>query len=324
MKKVLVTGGLGFIGSNLVRRLLVRGYEVSIFTQSRTESWRLYDCLSDVVLYDVDLADTHAIEKGMQQVRPDIIFHLASFGGFPNQQDAKLIYDVNFYGTMALFKAAKKIGFDCFINTGSSSEYGIKSVAMAESMVLEPVSDYAVSKAAATQFCLKQALFDKLPVYTIRPFSAYGDAELGSRLIPYVVQSLLNKTLMQLASQHNVRDYIYVHDLVDIYLAVMDQRPEDAFLFNGGTGVCTSTAQLIQVLQSFWAEPIVPVWGAEQSRPWEPQVWKADTTQIEKVLGYTPQTTLEQGLKKTIAWFENHQFLYDPKKENYGQTVRAV
>lgn len=324
MKKVLVTGGLGFIGSNLVRRLLARGYEVSIFTQSRAESWRLYDCLSDVALYDVDLANSDAIEKGMQQVRPDIIFHLASFGGFPNQQDAKLIYDVNFYGTMGLFNAAKKIGFDCFINTGSSSEYGIKQVAMAESMVLEPVSDYAVAKAAATQFCLKQALFDKLPVYTVRPFSAYGDAELGSRLIPTLVQSLLNKTTVTLASPDNVRDFIYVHDLIDIYLAVMDQQPKDAFVFNGGTGVCSSIGQLVTTLQSFWPESITPVWGVQSSRPWEPQVWKADTTQIEKVLGYKPQTNVEQGLKKTMSWFENHQFLYDSKKENYGQAVRAV
>jgi len=320
MKNVLVTGGFGFIGSNLVRRLLLQGYNVSIFTQSRAESWRLYDCISDVAVYDIDLVSKDAVEKGIQQVRPDTIFHLASFGGFPNQKDTQLIYDINFYGTIFLYEAAKKIGFDCFINTGSSSEYGIKNEPMTESMVLEPISAYAVAKAAATQFCLKEALFDKLPVYTVRPFSTYGDAELGSRLIPYIVQALLHNTPMHLASPNNVRDYIYVYDLIDLYLSIAQIRPTAQFVFNGGTGIQSSTKELIKVVQSVWPAKIDPIWGVAQSRPWEPIHWQADITKAQEILGFVPKYSLEQGLLKTIEWFKSHQFLYENNYE-HGKAV---
>ena len=160
MTKYLVTGGVGFIGANLVRRLVSEGKNVFLITERNSDLWRVQDIIEHVEIFEISLIEYEKIQSLILSIKPEVIFHLASYGGLPFQQDQKQIYAVNFYGTMNLFDACKEVGFDCFINTGSSSEYGIKNAEMREDDVLEPVSDYGVSKAASTNFCLKAALFD--------------------------------------------------------------------------------------------------------------------------------------------------------------------
>lgn len=231
MKKVLVTGGSGFIGSNLVRSLLDQQHEVYLLVQPHDSLWRIKDIVPQLQVLYIGLTEFAAVSAIVQTIKPDLIFHLASFGGMPDQTDQRAIFDVNFYGTLNLLNACKKVGFECFVNTGSSSEYGKKDIPMAENLVLEPISDYAVSKAASTQLCLKEALFNKLPVYTVRPFSVYGDAELHSRLIPTIALSMLRNEPLQLSNPKLVRDFIYIDDMIAALHAVAEKKAISPFYF---------------------------------------------------------------------------------------------
>ncbi len=315
MKNVLITGGAGFIGTNLARTLLAAGYHIHILTEQGSSLWRLTDILKNIQIHEVDLIDFGNVNKLIATVKPEVILHLASFGGFPHQQDQQTIYDVNVSSTINLVNACKKTGFDCFINTGSSSEYGIKETPMKESDILEPISDYGVAKAAATNFCLKEALVNKLPIYTIRPFSAYGDFEAMGRLIPTILVNALTDQPIHLSNPHNVRDYIYIDDITRMYLEIIRKTPASAHIFNAGTGIQSTIQEVVNTVQVSLGKKLQISWGThEHGGACEPKHWRADVTQAKDVLNWRPHDNLSLGINKSLSWFKNHLNLYP--KEN--------
>lgn len=314
MKTCLVTGGAGFIGANLTRKLLPLGYKVHIIIEKNTSLWRLTNILPQLTVHEVDITNFEKIQSLVKTIQPSWIFHLASYGGMPNQQDIETTYYVNVDSTKNLINACKEVGFECFINTGSSSEYGIKNIPMKEDLYLEPVSDYGVAKAAATQFCLKEALANKLPIYTVRPFSVYGDYEMPTRLIPMVLVGALQEKPLMLSSPTFVRDFIYIEDLVDMYLAITKNLPQTHFIFNAGTGIQSSIQDVINTAQSMCDKKIIVQWNTSEPRPWEPKHWKADYSLAQQVLNWHPHYNLAKGLKKSLTWFKNNLELYSDGK----------
>jgi len=320
VKKYLVTGGAGFIGANLVRRLVQQQVDVHIFATEQESLWRLHGIEEYVTVHRVDLCDYKKVQQLIEQTCPTTIFHLASYGGMPDQLDQKAIFDVNFFGTVNLFNACKNFGFDCFVNTGSSSEYGMKQGPMCEDDVLEPVSDYAVAKAAATQFCLKEALKEKLPVYTIRPFSVYGPYEMKTRLIPTVLLGALEQKELHLSSPGCVRDFVYVDDVVDMYMMVAQQKPRSEFIFNAGSGRELSVGDVVTTVQDIIQKTCLVAWGRHQKRPWEPEHWVASVERAHSVLGWRPRYTLAQGLHTSLIWFEHNRHLYEGRQLHVPHT----
>ncbi len=312
MNTYLITGGTGFIGANLTRKIRQQEPEASIhvITQPDANLWRLADLAFTLSIHELDLLDFTAITSLVQHVKPNIIFHLAAYGGMPYEQDQAMIYRVNFDATINLFNACKKIGFDCFINTGSSSEYGKKNHAMHEDDILEPISDYGLAKAAATQFCRKEALINNLPAYTVRPFSVYGRYEMATRLIPTVITSALTNKPINLANPHSVRDFIYIDDMVNLYLTLAQKKPHNTFVFNAGNGIQSKIKDITDTIQNIMQQELPITWGTQQARPWEPTHWQADINQANEILDWQPSHTLHSGLEKTITWFKKHLHLY--------------
>ena len=195
---------------------------------------------------------------------------------------------------------------------------------MHEDLLLEPLSDYAVAKAAVSQFLLKEALAHKLGVYTVRPFSVYGDAELQSRLIPTILLNLLAQRPLQLSSPHFVRDYIYIDDMVSVLLAVENKRPTEKFIFNAGTGVQSSIQQVIDSIQPWWDEEIAVVWGKHVPRPWEPTSWVADISRSKELLQWQANYTLTDGLQRAMQWFRKNVHLYSERQEHHAKPARTA
>lgn len=283
--------------------------------------WRLQDLKGKFDYAAVDLTDYHAVEAVVQSVKPDVIFHCAAYGGMPHEKDSKIIYDINFYGTMNLLNACKKVGFSCFVNTGSSSEYGMKAIPMREDLSLEPLSDYAVAKVAATHYCLKEALFNTLPVYTVRPFSVYGDYELHSRLIPTVILSMLAGKTVELSAPYYVRDFIYIDDMIDLFMAVVTKKPTSHFVFNACSGVQSIVGDVVRIVQEYTRSGSQVQWAAVQARPWEPTHWQGDGALSHELLGWKAQYTLTQGLARSIEWFHVHAHLYGYDFSATAQTL---
>src|SRR5271169_4695014 len=112
--KALVTGTTGFVGSCLSRRLLELGYEVHLFKRAASDSWRLVDIRENIVEHVVDLRDIDKVGQAIGMIRPQVVYHCATYGGFADQKDTFAIIESNFLGTVNLLKACEKVGFDYF------------------------------------------------------------------------------------------------------------------------------------------------------------------------------------------------------------------
>ena len=215
-RKVFITGATGFIGSNLARRCLERGAEVFINLrklQTRGESGTF---CQEVNAVPVDVTEYEKLRDAFRNARI-VIFHTAAYGGSADQKTTEKIIETNIAGTVNLLRNCRDVGVSLIVNTGSSSEYGIKNSPMDESALLEPVTEYGVSKAAATLFCQSYAVAYKLPIVTLRLFSPYGRYEQKTRLVPSVILAALQRINPRISSRQFVRDFIYIDDVLDAY-----------------------------------------------------------------------------------------------------------
>ncbi len=306
--KVLVTGATGFVGACLVRRLVAQGYDVHILVRKHSNLWRLQDVMNHVHRYLVDLRDVEVLDKTVRKVKPDAVFHMATYGGFSFQTDREAIFDADFFGTVNLLQSCEKMGFDYFVNTGSSSEYGLKSMPMKENDVLCPIGDYGVAKAAATLFCQSEAIQKKLPIITARLFSPYGCWDDSKRFIPYCIKSLLRGEPVELAMPTAVRDYVFIEDVLDFYQMILEGKVH-AGIYNIGSGQQVSIGEVAECiavsmgfLASFATLSVTP-------KRTESPCWVADIS-LAQATGWNPKTSLEQGIRKTILWMQEQLHLY--------------
>ena len=250
------------------------------------------------------------MKKVVTSINPGIIFHLATYGGHWLQQDVQEIIQSNIIGTVNLLNVCAMIDFDCFVNTGSSSEYGLKSQAMLESDLLEPITNYGASKASATLFCQTIAKSRDLPVVSLRLFSPYGPYEDASRLIPTVVMASLSGEDPLLASGKSVRDFIFIDDVLNLYLKLIELKISSGEIFNVGSGTQHSVSEVVDKIITLTEANIKPIWGSFSRPVKEPEIWKADLNKTITMLKWEPKIGIDQGLKETIDWFKQHIDLY--------------
>ena len=299
--KVLVTGATGFVGACLARRMVEQGYEVHVFSREKSNRWRIADLADRLVDHFVDLTDADCVQTAIERIHPDGIFHLATYGGFADQQDTTAIVGANFLGTVNLLRACERVGFQFFINTGSSSEYGIKQEPMRETTIAEPIGDYGVSKLAATAFCQSEAVQKNLPIFTIRLFSPYGYWDDPKRLIPYVIQSFLKQEAPRLSTPHSVRDYIFIEDILRLYQHIAQAPLLPTGIYNAGSGRQTSLGEVVDLIREIVGSKVAPAWGSVGVKRTEPAVWLADTDKTRQI-GWQAAIDLREGLRRTIEW----------------------
>lgn len=311
-ERFLVTGATGFVGSCLVRELVRLKKQVYVIVRKKELNWRLEEISSKIKIYECDLLDK-SLNKIIDEIKPDFIFHLAVYGASSREEDIYKILDVNIKGTLRLIQAVKKHPFTLFINTGSSSEYGVKNRKMNEKDLCEPVNDYGVSKVSATLFCQKIAKKEFLPIITFRLFSPFGYYEDKNRLIPSLILSSLENKSISLSSKNNVRDFIFIEDIVRAYISATKIKINPGEIINIGSGKQKRIKDVAEIIQKITKKKSKLLWNSkkDQSRQIEPKVWKADIKKANKILSWEPKYDLETGLKKTVDWFLHNKYLYE-------------
>ena len=298
MKRVLVTGASGFVGSNLVRHLLTDGHETHLLLRPSHQSWRLKEIAGDVRVHEADLEDGEGVRRVVMSARPDWVFHLAAYGAYPSQTRFQRMVSTNLLGCAALVDACAETGVEIFLHTGSSSEYGYKDHAPSEDEVLEPNSHYAITKAAATHYCQCVARARDLNAVTVRLYSIYGPFEEPSRLIPTLIRHGLRGTLPPLASPRIARDFVYVDDAVNAMLQVAAAPSiQRGAIYNICTGVQSTLSDVVAIVRKLMSISGEPVWSSMADRSWDTNCWVGSPQKIEREIGWRAQTTLEEGLK---------------------------
>jgi dolichol-phosphate mannosyltransferase len=268
----------------------------------------------------VNFDDEIVLTSVVAKIQPDWIFHLAAHGAYPSQTDLRQMVQTNIMGTINLVEACLRIGFEAFVNTGSSSEYGFKDYAPSETEWLEPNSHYAVTKASATLYCYYTAQSRGVHIPTLRLYSVYGPYEEPTRLMPTLIMRGLKGELPPLVNPDVAHDYVYVEDVIEAYLLSATQPNQKlGEVYNVGTGVQTSLSQVVEIARRVMNITVEPVWETMSNRKWDTNVWLADNRKIRAELGWQPRHTFEQGFRLIVNWFHAN-----PSMCNFYQLHRQV
>lgn len=304
--KCLVTGAAGFVGAGVCQRLLQAGHEVYALVRPDTRRWRLAEVASDIHFVEVDLRDRHGVEHVVRTVEPQVVYHLATHGAYPFQEDADGILLTNIFGFWNLISACNAVGYELFVNVGSSSEYGRKRHAMRETDLLEPDSFYAVAKAGQTLLSRHVARLEDRPIVTFRLFSVYGPWEEPSRLFPALMRAALRGEVLDMVSPDTCRDFIHVDDVCAAFLDIDRLKACRGEVYNLGTGVQTALRDLVALTGSVAGQPLAARWGEMPPRVWDTDVWVADIRRAVQDLGWRPRLDLRAGIAQTLAWYRDH------------------
>lgn len=314
-KKVLVTGGAGFIGSHLTRRLLDRGDSVLVlddfndFYDPARKRANIRPFLEHPAyrLVDGDIRDQDLVDHLFAQEGFDAVVHLAARAGVrPSLSEPVLYEDVNCIGTLRLLEAARRHGPKVFLFGSSSSVYGInQKVPFAESdPVDQPISPYATTKRAGELLCFNYHHLYGLRTSCLRFFTVYGPAQRPEMAIHKFTDLLARGAKIPLFGDGSTRrDYTYVDDIVDGLVATLDLAPGFEILNLGGAET-TSLADLVHGLATELA--VEPRIEYLPNQPGDVPITYADVSKAASLLGYSPKVPIREGLKRFVAWYREH------------------
>lgn len=303
-RRLLVTGGAGGIGANLIRTLLAAGCAVDAVIRPGSPAWRLADVQGALTRHTADVADAAQLDQVFTRVQPDVVFHLA----VPRGHDALArdeMLRVNVMGAQALMRCTRQHGVSRLVVAGSSLEYAPTATALTEQDPVAPLTWHGATKAAASVLYRQAAAEHGLPVALLRLFHVYGPWESAHRLAPTAIRAALGGHTMPLTDQDIRRDWVYVDDVCEALLLAADKAaPGD--IYNIGSGVETSNAELLACVQSVVARPIRLAAQAIPPRITDAPHRFADPSLARRQLGWTPRHNLAQGLRRTVAWHALH------------------
>ncbi len=301
-KRILITGASGFVGANLARRVLQDGHQVHLLLRPGYQTWRVSGIAKDVRIHEVSLEDATGIHSSVTSIKPEAVYHLAAYGAYSSQQGMQRMVATNLLGCCSLLDACADIGVEAFVNAGSSSEYGFKDHAPQEDEALEPNSDYAITKAAASHYCRHVALSRNVNAVTVRLYSIYGPWEEPTRLIPTLIAHGLRGELPPLVSPDVARDFVYVNDAVDAIIRIAKSTVPRGSIYNICSGEQTSLREVVEVARRVMGIRAEPVWASMPDRSWDTSVWVGNGAKIKHDIGWRAETILETGLQRTVEW----------------------
>ena len=317
-RRVLVTGGTGFVGANLTRRLVRDGHEVHLLVRPAEARWRLAGLDNDVELHEASLEERDRVADVVTEVSPDWVFHLAAYGAYSSQRDVQTIVSTNFNGTVNLVEACLATGFEVLVNAGTSSEYGYQDHPPHESELPDPNSHYAVSKAAATLYCRFTARQTGKRLVTLRLYSVYGPWEEPTRLVPTLLLHARKGELPPLVSPKVARDFVYIDDAVAAFVLAASRPLEPGAVLNVASGVQTTMAELVELVRDRFSVTAAPAWGSMPDRSWDTDVWFGDARAARATLGWAPACGIGEGLDRFSGWLDD-----DPDRLTHYETHRT-
>ena len=315
--RVLVTGAGGFIGSDLVRRLVELGAEVRVFLRytSRAESGLLKflpeDVRGSLELVFGDLRDHDAVEKAVEGT--DIVFHLGALISIPYSYLHPVeVVQSNVIGTLNVLQACRRYK-PKLIHTSTSEVYGTAlRVPIDEEHPLQGQSPYSASKIGADKLVESYYRAYDVHAVTVRPFNTYGPGQSARAVIPTIITQALSQDEIHLGNLHAKRDFTYLTDTVEGFIKAARADGVAGETFNLGYGDDVSIGELAEIIIDLVGRDVKIVVDQERLRPEKSEVMRllSDNTKAKEILGWQPQLDIREGLSRTIAWIQEHLDLY--------------
>jgi UDP-glucose 4-epimerase len=301
--KALVTGGAGFIGSNLVRALLERGDDVRVLDNFSTGNRRNLDAL-DVEIVEGELRSYERVHNAVRGV--EIVFHLGALGSVPRSvQDPLTSSAVNVEGTLNVLLAARDEGIRRVVFSSSSSVYGSKrELPLSESLPSDPISPYGVAKLAAERYCVSfSRVYESFETVVLRYFNVFGPHQSPlsqyAAMVPLFITAIAaGEPVTIFGDGEQSRDFTYVSNVTDATVRAAEAGGASGRIFNIAAGSPASVNTVAKAIGRILGKPVERRF--EPPRPGDIRDSWADVSAARETLGYEPSIELEEGLRRTI------------------------
>lgn len=317
VKKILITGADGFIGSHLTENLVKNGYDVTAFVYYNSfNSWGWIEDINPKVLKNIkiitgDIRDYQSIYNASKKI--DCIINLAALIGIPYSYSSPDSYiQTNIIGTSNMLNASLKNNVTKIIHTSTSEVYGTpKKLPIDESSNLNAQSPYAATKVAADQLALSYHKSFDLPVAILRPFNTYGPRQSARAIIPTIISQLIENKLVKIGNLKPTREFNYIDDTVNAFRLGIENKKIIGEIINIGNGFNVSVKELGELIAKKLNKKFK--FKIEKSRIRKSQTevenLKANNKKAKRLLKWEPKygkfKGLNKGLEKTIKWFSN-------------------
>jgi dTDP-glucose 4,6-dehydratase len=314
---ILVTGASGFIGSHLVEHLAKKGYTVRAFVRYNSKnSWGWLDNSpqkNKLEIISGDIRDYDSVCKAVKGC--SAVFHLAALIGIPYSYLSPLGYiKTNIEGTYNILESAKNCGIEQVLITSTSETYGTaRYVPIDEEHPVVGQSPYSASKIAADQLAVSYYRSFNLPVKIVRPFNTYGPRQSARGIIPTIISQILaGSATIKIGNIHPTRDFTYVNDTVNAFMAIYNTPELLGQAVNIGTGKECSIGALAQIIIELLDAPVTIDTDQERIRPQKSEVERlnCNNTKLQSATNWKPSIPLKEGLTHTISWIKNNTSIY--------------
>lgn len=319
-KRVLVTGGGGFIGSHVTEKLVDAGAKTRAFVHynsAGSAGWLDESPVRDEIeVVAGEITDRDSVRHAMNDI--DVVFHLAALIAIPYSYSAPSSYvRTNVEGTLNVLQSARDAGVERIVQTSTSEVYGTARFApINESHPLQGQSPYSATKIAADKLAESFYLSFKVPVVTLRPFNTFGPRQSARAIIPTIISQCLAGKKVRLGNLHPTRDLNYVADIADGFLLAGSAPGAIGQTIHLGSGHEISIEALAQTIIGLIDPDIEIERDDRRLRPQGSEVDRliADNSLARNILGWKPKVELEEGLKRTIEWMRKHVHQYRPNE----------
>jgi len=305
--KVLVTGGAGFIGSNLVRALLARGDEVRVLDNFSTGNRaNLAEIIDAIEIVEGELRSYERVHNATRGV--EVVYHLGALGSVPRSvQDPLTSSAVNVEGTLNVLLAARDEGIRRVVFSSSSSVYGSRSdLPVDEAMASDPISPYGVAKLAAERYCVSfSRVYESFETVVLRYFNVFGPRQSPlsqyAAMVPLFITAIARgEPVTIFGDGEQSRDFTYVANVVDGVLRACEAPKAAGEVINVATNGRVSLNELLAVMNRIVGTDLKAIY--QDVRAGDVKDSQADITKAKALLGYTPIVGLEDGLRRTLEW----------------------
>ncbi len=308
MERYLVTGGAGFIGSNIAEELVRREAEVRVIDNFLTgKQENIASFLDKIEFIEGDIRDFDTCRHALKDV--DFVLHQAALPSVPRSiEDPLLTNDINIKGTLNLLLASKEARVQKFVFASSSSVYGDDPrLPKEEDMAPRPLSPYALTKFVGELYCRIFSKLHRLPTICLRYFNIFGPRQDPFSQYAAVIPTFINKTLkgenpVIFGDGEQSRDFTYVANVVEANILAAKEPDVEGAVINIACGERTTVNSLVNKINDILDEDIKPIHN--KSRPGDVRHSFADISKAKKMLNYSPDVSFKEGLEKTIRWYQ--------------------
>lgn len=308
-KRVLITGGAGFLGSEVVKQMTFNGAKVTVIDNFSSGKRQYITGLDKVNIVEDDIRDEEVVREIIKD--KELVVHAAALPFIPDSYyHPKEFFQVNLIGTLNIMLASMgSETVERFVHISSSEVYGTAKYApMDEKHPTQPHSTYAASKLAGETSVFTLSKEHEFPVVIIRPFNCYGPNITQPYIIPEIATQLMKRnSVVTLGNIHSRRDLTFVEDTAKgiVLCSILDDALDE--VINLGSGVDISMKELAELMASIWKMDIKIEIDESRFRPYDVNRLLCDNSKARRILKWQPQVSLRDGLEKTMRWIANNE-----------------